>query len=81
MSFCPNVWFSLFLIRICTTYKQAAITCSQIPLKLILIYISNMGFVVLMAANIKAAVLHDVKPCGLVTTVSEKRLFKLLATV
>jgi hypothetical protein len=34
-----------------------------------------------MAVNIKSAIPFDVMPRGLVTTVSEKRLFKPLATV
>jgi hypothetical protein len=81
MSFCCSVWFSLFLIRICTTYKQATITFSQNPLQLIVISVSNMGLVVLMAVNIKTAILYDVMPFCLVTTVSEKRIFNPLATV
>ena len=81
MSFRPSVWFSLFLIRICTTYKQATTTSSQTSFQLIVICVSNMGRVVLMAVNIKTAILCDVVPFGLVTTVSEKRLFKPLANV
>lgn len=62
MSFRPNVWFSLFLIRIHTTYKQATTTSSQTPLQLIVVYVSNMGLVVLMAVNIKFAIICDVMP-------------------
>ena len=83
MSFCPSVWFSLFLIRICTTYKQATTTSPQTPLHLIVICVSNKGLVVLMALNtrIKTAILCDVMQFVLVATVSEKGLFKPLATL
>jgi len=81
MSFCPSVCFSLFLIRNCTTYKQVTTTSSQTPLQLIVIYISNMGLVVLMAVNIKTAILCDVMPFCLVTIFPKKRLFKPLGTV
>jgi hypothetical protein len=75
MSFCPTDLFSLFLIRICTTYKQATTTSSQTPLQLIVICLSNMGLVVLAAVNIKTAFLCDMMPFGLAITVSGETSF------